>query len=131
MKISILWIPFVNPRGDLNYWAVKKLLTFRKYNFFSLNWSSPSLRLMYSRWRFKKFFICSVILGQLESWVLQGLQHYFPENFSCNLKFYESDNFSDSSLHRILGSENFRFPFTKKNSLTWGVTGDKLNLRKS
>ena len=45
------------------------------------------------------------------TWVfskLQGIQYYFPENFtSYNLKFYESDNFSDSSLHRIFGSENF------------------------
>ena len=45
-----------------------------------------------------------------ETWVfskLQGIQYHFPENFtSYNLKFYDSDNFSDSSLHRILGSEN-------------------------
>ena len=52
---------------------------------------------------------------------LQGVQYYFPENFSCNLKFYESDSFSDSSLHRIFDSENFRFPFSTKNGLTWGV----------
>ena len=44
---------------------------------------------------------------------------YFPENFSYNLKFYESDIFCDSSLYRIFGSENFRFPFSTKNSLTW------------
>ena len=44
-----------------------------------------------------------------------------PENFSCNLKFYESDSFSDSSLHRIFDSENFRFPFSTKHNLTWGV----------
>ena len=25
---------------------------------------------------------------------LQGLQYYFPDNFRCNLKFYESKNFS-------------------------------------
>ena len=36
---------------------------------------------------------------------LQGLQYYFPENFSCNLKFYESDSFPDSSLHRIFDSD--------------------------
>ena len=41
---------------------------------------------------------------------LLGLQYYFPENFRCNLTFYESDNFSNSSLHRIFESENFRFP---------------------
>ena len=66
-----------------------------------------------------KILICLVILGQLES--LPGLQYYFPENFRCNLKFYESENFSDSSFHRMFESENFRFPFSAKNSLIWGV----------
>ena len=28
-----------------------------------------------------------------------------------NLKFYESENISYSSLHRVFESENFRFPF--------------------
>ena len=31
----------------------------------------------------------------------------------------QSENFSDSSLHHIFKSENFRFPFATKNSLTW------------
>ena len=35
--------------------------------------------------------------------------------------FYESENFSDSSLHDILESESVRFPFSKKNSITWVV----------
>ena len=56
------------------------------------------------------------LLGHLRgAWVfskLQGLLYYFLENFSCNLTYYESENFSDSSLHHIFGSENnFRFPF--------------------
>ena len=29
---------------------------------------------------------------------LQGLQYYFPEDFGCILTFYESENYSDSSL---------------------------------
>ena len=33
---------------------------------------------------------------------LQGLQYYFPKNFRCNVKFYKSKNFSDSSLHHII-----------------------------
>ena len=49
---------------------------------------------------------------------LQGLQYYFPENDICNLKFYESKNFSDSSLHRIFDSKNFMFTFSAKSSLT-------------
>ena len=58
------------------------------------------------------------------TWVfskLQGLQYYFPENSRCNLKLYEREDFPDSSLHYISESENVRFPFSKKNSLTWGV----------
>ena len=62
---------------------------------------------------------------------LRGLQYYFPEKFRCNLTFNESENFSDSSLHHILESENFRFPFSKKNSVTWVVKYEKLNFRKS
>ena len=44
-------------------------------------------------------------------WKLQGLQYYFPENFRCNLTYYESKNFTDSFLHHILESESFRLPF--------------------
>ena len=33
--------------------------------------------------------------------------------------FYESKNFSDSSVHHILESENFSFPFSERNWLTW------------
>ena len=42
----------------------------------------------------------------------------FPENFRCNSMFYENEDFSDSSLHRIFESENFRLPFCTKNRLT-------------
>ena len=62
---------------------------------------------------------------------LLGLQYYFPENFRCNLTFYESDNFSNSSLHRIFESENFRFPFSTKKNQTLGVKWEKLNFSKS
>ena len=60
-------------------------------------------------------FFCSVILGQLESVRnYRGFSIIFPKNFSCNLKFYESENFPDSSLHHIFGSENLRFPFSDR-----------------
>ena len=62
---------------------------------------------------------------------LRGPQYYFPENFSSNLKFSESDSFSDSFLHCISDSENFRCPFSTKNKLTWGVKWEKGNFRKS
>ena len=56
---------------------------------------------MHSKRRYKSC-ICSVVLGQIESFRNHlGPQHYFPENFRCNFRFYESANFSDSSLHRI------------------------------
>ena len=48
----------------------------------------------------------------MATWVfstLLGLQYYFPENFRCNLKFYESEIFSDSFFNRIFDSENFCF----------------------
>ena len=49
-----------------------------------------------------KICICSVILGQLDSFRnYKGRQYYFPENVGCNFQFYESENFSDSS--KILG----------------------------
>ena len=52
---------------------------------------------------------------------LQGPQYYFPENFRCNVKFYESENFSDSFLHRLFESENFRFPFPMKKKANLGT----------
>ena len=91
---------------------------------------------MHSKWCYN-ICICSVILGELKSFrnykSLQALQYYFPENVRCNLTFYESENFSDSSLHHILESENFRFPFhfSKKNCVTWVIKYEKLNFRKS
>ena len=48
---------------------------------------------------------------------LLGLQYYFPENFRCNLTYYESEDFSDSSLHHLFQSENVRFPFSTKPNL--------------
>ena len=59
------------------------------------------------------------------------ISYYFPENFRCNLTFYKSENFSDSSLHHILELENFTFPFSKKNIVTWEVKNEKLNFIKS
>ena len=38
-----------------------------------------------------------------------GILRYFPENLRCRLTYYESKNFSGSSLHHIFESENFRF----------------------
>ena len=80
----------------------------------------------------KKFISVRSSSGNLSLFEIIRLQYYFPENFSRNLKFYESNSFSDSSLQRIFESENFRFPFsTVKNSLTWGMKWDwKIELQK-
>ena len=78
-----------------------------------------------------KFVSVQSSQGNLSLSKLQGLQYYFPENFRCNLKYYEMEKFSDSSLHHIFESENFGLPFFTKNNLTWRVKCEKLNFRKS
>ena len=45
--------------------------------------------------------------------------------------YYESENFSGSSVHHIYESEKFRFPFCKKNNPNLGSKIGKLNFRKS
>ena len=63
-------------------------------------------------------------------WKLQGLQYYFPENFRCNLTYYESEKFSDSSLHtfesKILGAIRFlseKYP--NLGSEMWKIKGSE------
>ena len=67
---------------------------------------------MHSKWHYN-LYLFGLPRG---SWVfskLQGLHYYLP-NSRCNSACYESENFSDSSLHHIFESENFRFPFSRK-----------------
>ena len=67
---------------------------------------------MHSKWRYKT---CISVFGHSRgTWVfskLRGIQNYFPENFRCNLTYYEGDDFSDSFSHHIFESENLRIPF--------------------
>ena len=75
----------------------------------------------------------SVWLSQrnLSFFEFSRLQYYFLESFRCNLTFYKSEDFSDSSLVLIFESENCRFPFSTKTSrLTWRVKCEKINFRK-
>ena len=104
--------------------TLKTLFRFSRAPFRSLD--------MYS-WRCYKICICSVILGQLESFRnYKGFfNSYFPENLKCNFTYYESENFSVSSFNHIFESENFSFPFFNEKRLTWGVNCEKLNFRKS
>ena len=81
--------------------------------------------------RCNDFFFVRSSQGKLNLFELQGPQYYFLENFRPNFMFQESDNFSDPDLHRIFQSENVRFPFSTKNSLTWGLNSNKLKFRKS
>ena len=90
-----------------------------EYTFQAIQSTFTSLE-MHSKRRLK-ISVCSVILGELKSSKLQELQYFFSKNFRSNLTFYESENFSDNSLHHNLESENFRFPFSEKNSVTWAV----------
>ena len=86
---------------------------------------------MHSKRRYK-IFTCSVILGELKSFRnYKGFSIIFPKILGVILTFYDSENLSDSSLHHILESESFTFPFSKKNIVTWVVKYEKLNFRKS
>ena len=80
-----------------------------------------------------KICVCSVILGELESFQYsKGFCIIFLKILDVNyLTYYDSEKFSDSSPHHIFESENFRFPFSTKNILTYGVKCEKLNFRKS
>ena len=80
---------------------------------------------MHSKRRYK-ICICSVIIGELESF-----RNYFPENFRCNFTYYESENFSVPSLLAFLNSKIEGFLFSTKKSLTLGMKCEKLNFRKS
>ena len=59
--------------------------------------------------------------------LLQGFQYYFPENFRCNITYYESENFSDSFLHPKILSVHF----CTKICSARAVKCEKLNFRKS
>ena len=80
---------------------------------------------MHSKRRYK-ICICSVIVEELETF-----RNYFPENFTCNFTYYESENFSVPSLLAFLNSKIEGFLFSTKKSLTLGMKCEKLNFRKS
>ena len=76
---------------------------------------------MHSKRRYK-ICICSVILGELESFRnYNGLQYYFPENFRCNLAHYEKEMFLIPLSITFLNQKILGFLFPMKNSLTWSV----------
>ena len=65
-----------------------------------------------------KICICSVILGDFESFQYSKcFCIIFPKILDVNyLTYYDSEKFSDSSPHHIFESENFRFLFLRKIS---------------
>ena len=86
---------------------------------------------MNSKRRYKNLYLFYHPRG---AWIFSNykdLSIIFSKMLDAILKFYESENFSDSSFQRIFESENFGFPFSTKNSLTWGLKCKKLNFRKS
>ena len=89
---------------------------------------------MHSKRRYK-ICICSIIQGPGNLGLFKITSAFisiiFSGNFRCNLTYQESENCSDSSPHHIFECENFRLPFSTKNSLTWSVKCEKLNFRKS
>ena len=70
---------------------------------------------MHSKGRYK---ICAilVILGEIESFRnYKGFSIILLKVLDAIIiTYYESENFSDSSLHHFLESENVRFPFCTK-----------------
>ena len=83
---------------------------------------------MDSKWRYK---ICISVFGHSRgTWVFskfRGIQDYFPENFRCNLTYYEADKFSDFFFHHIFESDNFRIPlYLRKIALLgeWNVKNE-------
>ena len=66
---------------------------------------------MHSNRRYK-ICICSDILGALEyfrNYNYKGLQHYFPENFRCNLTYQLKVRIFLIAPHHIFESEHFSF----------------------
>ena len=85
---------------------------------------------MHSRRRYKSF-ICSVILGELESFGnYKGFSISFPKILGA-IQDLPKLIFSDCSLRHILESENLRLPFSTKNNVTWVVKHEELKFRKS
>ena len=79
-----------------------------------------------------KICMCSVILGELESFRnYNGFRiNYYAENFICNLTLTKVRSFLFSFLYDSFESEEFRFPFSTKNSPTWRVKCEKNKLQK-
>ena len=62
-----------------------------------------------------KICICSVIQGELKSFRnCKGFSIVFSKILGAIQRFTNVRIFSDSFLHHILESENFRFPFSEK-----------------
>ena len=76
----------------------------------------------------KKFIPVRSSQGNLSLFEITRASVLFSRKFQ--LQFYEGDSFSDSSAHRIFDSENVRFPFSTKNSLTLQSEMGKIELQK-
>ena len=78
---------------------------------------------MHSKCHYKIFYLSGHPMGTWAFSKLQGLrQFYFPENFRCDLAYYEGGIFFLIPLSiTFFNPKIFGFLFCTKNSLTWGV----------
>ena len=76
---------------------------------------------MHSKRRYK-IFICSVVLGQLESFRnYKGFGIIFPKILGAILSFTKMRRFQILLFVAFSNPKILGFPFSTKNSLTWGL----------
>ena len=81
---------------------------------------------MHSKWRYK-ICICLVILGELKSFRnYKGFSIIFLKIFDAVERFTKDRELFLFLSPSIFESEKFRFPFSTKISVTWGVKCEKL-----
>ena len=74
--------------------------------------------------------ICLVIQGDFQSFGnYKGFSIIFPKMLDAIYRF-SNERIFDSYLNNIFESENLRFPFSTKDSITCGVKCQKLSFRK-
>ena len=85
---------------------------------------------IHSKRRYKTC-ICSVVLGQLESFRnYKGLRIIFPKNLDAILSFTKVRIFLIPLSIAFLESEHFRFPFSTNKRLTWVLKCEKFIMQK-
>ena len=103
--------------------TLKTLLGYPEYLYRSVEINSE---------RRNKICSCLVSLGDFESFRnYNAFSIIFTKILDAIVSFYERENFSDCYLNHIFESENFRFPCSTKDGITWGVKCQELSFRES